>query len=111
MKMKLTDFDAKLHEYATTKFIPSVSNPATRFLLGLAAGAGAVRLEAVGRPVLEALRVLDGDEVDVGLARKAVSAGFDAAKGPLPVNRFGIGTLDRSDADAFFAWLEPPPAA
>lgn len=110
MKMKLKDFDAKLSEYAVTKFIPSVTSPATRFLLGMAAGAGAVKLEKLGRPALETLGVLTGDDVDVGLARRAVYAGFDAAKGPLPVNRYGIGNLERADAEAFFTWLEPPPA-
>ena len=111
MKMKLKDFDAKLSEYAVTKFIPSVTSPATRFLLGMAAGAGAVKLENLGRPALEMLGVLAEEEVDPDIAKRAVKAGFDAAKGPLPVNRFGIGNLERSDADAFFSWLEPPQPA
>ena len=112
MKMDMESFNAKLREYATTRFIPAVANPGTRFLLGMAAGANAIRLDISGTDGLRMLGIVDGDGmVDVDVMKAALMGGFDASKEGFPVNRFGIGKLERGDAEAFFAFLETPPAA
>lgn len=113
--MKRQDFDRKLAEYVTTRFIPSVTSPVAKFVLGAAAGAGALSVGLVGDEALGLLKIAGaGGDIDVDALKRAVYGGFDAAKDAgLPVNRFGIGKLERSDAEAFFSWLEspPPPAA
>lgn len=107
MKMDMESFNAKLAEYATTRFIPSVANPGTRFLLGAAVGARAVRLDVAGTDGLKTLGIVDGEgKVDVNVLKAAIMGGFDASKEGFPVNRFGIGKLERGDAEAFFAFLE-----
>lgn len=111
MKMRKDEFDAKLNEYMAAKFIPALSSLAAKFALGAMAGAKAFRLDLAGEGALGVLGVLGPDgTVDVDALKRAVYGGFDAAKEGFPVNRFGIGNIERSDADAFFAWLEPPPA-
>lgn len=113
MKMDMESFNAKLKEYATTRFIPAVANPGTRFLLGMAAGANAIRLDVAGTEGLRMLGVVDADgKVDVDVMKAALMGGFDASKEGFPVNRFGIGKLERGDAESFFAFLgEKPPEA
>ena len=114
MKMDMESFNAKLREYATTRFIPSVANPATRFLLGMAAGANAIRLDLAGTGGLRTLGIVDADgKVDVDVMKAALMGGFDASKEGFPVNRFGIGKLERGDAEAFLSFLggKPPEAA
>ena len=107
MKMNMESFNAKLMEFATTKFIPSVSNPATRFLLGTFAGAKAIRLDAAGLDGLRLLGVVDSEGmVDVDVLKSAVMGGFEASREGFPVNRFGIGNLERGDAESFFAFLD-----
>lgn len=111
MKMKKEEFDAKLNEYMSAKFIPALSSLSAKFVLGAMAGAKAFRLDLAGGGALGMLGVLGPDgTVDVDALKRAVYGGFDAAKDGYPVNRFGLGNIERSDADAFFAWLEPPPA-
>ncbi len=112
MKMDMESFNAKLKEYAVARFIPAVANPGTRFLLGAMAGAGALRLDALGTDMLRVAGVVYGEgKVDVDRLKAAAMAGFDASKDGFPVNRFGIGKLERGDAESFFAFLEKPPEA
>lgn len=112
MKMERSAFEAKLSEYLVKRFIPKVSNPATRFLLGAAAGSGALSLSLVGEGPLRAAGICAEDgTVDVDALRKAVMAGFDASGGKFPVNRLGLESLDRADAEDFLGFLEPKPAA
>jgi len=114
MTMKPEDFDAKLRQYVTEKFIPTLSNPLSRFILGAAVGSGSLGLGMFGGPdALRAVNALDAEGmVDLDVLRKTVYAGFDAtADGKLPVHRMGLAlSLDRGDAERLFAYMDPPPA-
>lgn len=107
MKMTREDFDRKLNEYTVQKFIPAVTNPMTRFAIGMAAGSGALKLALAGESTLSMLGITGEDGlVDLDVLKHAIYGGFEASGGKLPINRFGIGSLDKNDADAFFTFME-----
>lgn len=104
------EFDSGLKGYVVDKFIPALENPMTRFLLGAASGADALRLDAFGG--LDALRrigaVCEDGRIDLDVLRKVLGAGFAATvDGKLPVRKWGLGlSLDKGDAEGLLSYME-----
>ena len=104
------EFDAGLKGYVVDKFIPALESPVTRFMLGAAAGADALRLDAFGGPDLlkGAGAVCEDGRIDLDVLRKVLDAGFAAtADGKLPVRKWGLGlSLDKGDIEGLFSYME-----
>ena len=91
--MNANVFDEILERHVKTVIVPQMTKSLNRFLVGAAIGSGALRAETM-RPQLEALGIMDGDDIDTERLGSALLAGFDQTP---EVSFLGL-TFDRNDA-------------
>ena len=102
--MNVKIFDEILERHVKTVIVPQMTKSLNRFLVGAAIGSGSLRADTM-RPQLEALGILDGDDIDTEKLGKALIAGFDQTP---EVSFLGL-TFDRDDAEALLRALNAVP--
>lgn len=101
--MKFADFNEILNRFAKTNVLPMLKTPQSRFLMGMALGAGILKAETM-IPQLDALHVITYDEdgkpdgVDTKRLGDALMGGF-AASPEFIFDKFGL-TLKFTEDDA-----------
>lgn len=98
--MDVKTFDEILERHVKTTLIPQMTKSLNRFLAGAALGSGVLKAESM-RPQLEALGVLDGDDLDTERLGRTLMSGFEQAP---EVSVLGL-TFDRGDAESFLKAL------
>ncbi len=93
--MNVKVFDEILEKHVKTVIVPQMTKSLNRFLVGAAIGSGALRAETM-RTQLEALGIMDEDDIDTEKLGKALISGFDQTP---EVSFLGL-TFDRDDAEA-----------
>lgn len=99
-KMNANVFDDILERHVKTVLVPQMKSSLNRFVVGAALGAGRLKAETM-RDQLEAMGIMDGDEIDTEKLAAALKGGFDQT----PDVTFLGFKFDRDDADQFLRAL------
>ncbi|MBR1589436.1 MAG: hypothetical protein IJ658_14070 [Kiritimatiellae bacterium] len=108
--MKFADFNEIVNRFAKTNVMPSLKTAQSRFLMGMALGAGVLKAETM-IPQLDTLHVVTYDEdgkpdgIDTKRLGDALMGGFDASP-EFVFDKFGLKlNFTKDDAKAFLKEL------